>query len=159
MSHGGAPTAETSLRPSEGWHCSHLYYRFRRDVLHALGDEQVARGRDHFAETLNGSADDAPARLQVSIVSGHKADFGVMLMDADPLRIDGLHQQLLSGPLGPALEPGYSFVSMTEVSEYVPTLEQYAQRLLDGGETQDSPAFQAKVRAYEQREPMMRRSA
>jgi chlorite dismutase len=46
---------------------------------------------------------------------------------------------------------------MTEVSEYVPTLEQYAARLVDEGEEQGSAAFEAKLKAYERREPMMRR--
>jgi chlorite dismutase len=59
--------------------------------------------------------------------------------------------------LGPAIEPVYSFVSITEVSEYVPSVEQYAERLVAEGEVRDSPAFAAKVRAYEAREPMMRK--
>ena len=119
--------------------------------------EQRQQGGELLSKCLNGASDDAPARLQASIVSGHKADFGLMAMDANPLRIDRVHQQLLAGPLGPALEPTYSFVSMTEVSEYVPTLEQYAARLVEEGEDQGSAAFEAKLKAYERREPMMRR--
>ncbi len=160
MSHGGPPadpTAEPSLSPTEGWHCSHFYYRFRRDVLRSMDDGLITEGKAKFVKILDKQADDSPAKLQTSMVSGHKADFGLMIMDPDPLLVEGVHQQLMAGPLGPALEATYSFVSMTEVSEYVPTIAQYAQRLLDGGETQDSPAFQAKVRAYEKREPMMRR--
>ena len=90
-----------------------------------------------------------PQRLQTSVVSGHKADFGLMLLDPNPLRIDAVHQRLMARSLGPALRPTYSFVSMTEVSEYVPTVEQYAQKLLQQGEAPDSPAFKAKVKAYE----------
>jgi peroxiredoxin len=160
MSHGGPPTdpkAEASLKPSEGWHCSHFYYRFRRDVLQTMDNGFIDAGKATFVEILDKQADNSPAKLQTSVVSGHKADFGLMIMDPDPLLVEGVHQQLMAGPLGPALDATYSFVSMTEVSEYVPTIEQYAQRLLDDGEIQDSPAFQAKVRAYEQREPMMRR--
>ncbi len=36
-------------------------------------------------------------------------------------------------------------------------MEQYAERLVAEGEVRDSPAFAAKVRAYEAREPMMRK--
>jgi chlorite dismutase len=160
MSHGGPPTdptAEASLKLSEGWHCSHFYYRFRRDVLQSMDSGLIDEGKAKFVEILDKQADRSPAKLQTSVVSGHKADFGLMIMDPDPLLVEGVHQQLMAGPLGPALDATYSFVSVTEVSEYVPTIEQYAQRLLDDGETQDSPAFQAKVRAYEKREPMMRR--
>jgi chlorite dismutase len=122
-----------------------------------MDGHSIGEGAQSFVETLNAAGLSSPARMQTSIVSGHKADFGIMLMDPDPLKVDSVHQRLLAGPFGPALESAYSFVSMTEVSEYVPTLEQYAQRLVAEGETRDSPSFQAKVRAYEKREPMMRR--
>lgn len=149
--------AEVSLRPSEGWHCSHLYYRFDRHRLKQLTAAEIASGKAELVATLDPLGVEAPARLQTSVVSGHKADFGLMLMDADPLKVDAVHQRLLAGPLGVAIEPTYSFVSLSEVSEYVPTLEQYAERLVAEGEDPNGPTYQAKVRAYEQRETVMRR--
>lgn len=149
--------AEVSLQPSDGWHCSHLYYRFDRHRLKHLSANEIASGKAEVAAALDPTGSDAPARLQTSVVSGHKADFGLMLMDADPLRIDAVHQHLMAGPLGVALEPTYSYVSLSEVSEYVPTLEQYSQRLVAEGEDPNGPTYQAKVRAYEQRETTMRR--
>jgi chlorite dismutase len=155
--HASAEPAQNTLAPEEGWHCSHLYYTLDREVLARLNATQHSTGRDALVEALDPRAADATQRLQTSIVSGHKADFGVMLMDPDPLRIDAVHQRLLNSPLGPALLPTYSFVSMTEVSEYVPTAAQYGQRLLAEGESTDSPTYQAKMQAYANREPMMRR--
>jgi hydrogen peroxide-dependent heme synthase len=81
----------------------------------------------------------------------------LMLLDPDPLKLDGLHQRLLASPLGPALETTYSYVSMTEVSEYVPTVEQYGARLVEEGEDPNGAAYQAKMKAYTSREEMMRR--
>ncbi|MCB1006272.1 MAG: chlorite dismutase family protein, partial [Acidimicrobiales bacterium] len=49
----------------------------------------------------------------------------------------------------------YSFVSISEISEYVPSVEQYSARLVREGDEAGSPAHQAKVRAYEQRLPIM----
>jgi hydrogen peroxide-dependent heme synthase len=152
-----APSTDVSLKPSEGWHCSHLYYRFDRGRLRKLSPDERAEARRQFVEVLDPAAPGAPARRQTAVVSGHKADFGLMVLDADPLVIDSVHQRLMAGPLGVALEPTYSFVSLTEVSEYVPTVEQYAQRLRDEGEDPNGPAFQAKLKAYESREEMMRR--
>jgi peroxiredoxin len=151
--------AEVSLRPSQGWHCSHLYYRFDRGALKGLSPEVLASGRAELVAALDPTPQnaEAPARLQTSVVSGHKADFGLMLMDPDPLKIDAVHQRLMAGPLGVALVPTYSFVSLTEVSEYVPTREQYGQRLVAEGEDPNGPAYQAKLKAYEAREVMMRR--
>jgi chlorite dismutase len=140
----------------EGWHCAHFFYRFNRAVLQSFHDGQSAAGYLEFVQALDPTCAEAPARLQSSIVSGHRADFALMLMDPDPLKIDAVHQRLMAGPLGPAIDPTYSFVSMTEVSEYVPSLEQYRQRLVDDGEAPDSPGLIAKVKAYERREPQMR---
>ncbi len=155
MSQSGA--TEVSLEPLEGWHCSHLFYRFDRAQLAGMSAAERAKGRDEIIAALDPAGPDAPARLQTSIVSGHKADFGLMLLDANPLKIDAVHQRLLAGPLGPAILPSYSFTSITEVSEYVPSLEQYGKRLVEEGEQLDSPAYKAKLKAYENREGMMRR--
>ena len=148
-----------SLEPDQGWHCTHYYYSFDRSELSQLTAEERAAGKKHLIETLDpGGADSAanrPQRLQTSVVSGHKADFALMIMDPNPLVVDRVHQELLAGPLGKAIQPVYSFVSISEISEYVPTVDQYAQRLLREGEVQGSPSYQAKVKAYEDRLPSM----
>jgi peroxiredoxin len=152
-----AAAAEVSLRLSDGWHCSHLYYRFDRHCLKHMTAAEIAAGAAELIAALDPAGAEAPTRTQTSVVSGHKADFGLMLMDPDPLRIDTVHQRLMAGPLGIALVPTYSFVSITEVSEYVPTLEQYGRRLVAEGEDANGPAYQAKLRAYAERETMMRK--
>ena len=152
-----ADSQEVSLQPLTGWHCLHLYYRFDRGVLARLTPEQIRQGCDALCQTLDPAREGAPARMQTSVVAGHKADFSLMLLDPDPLKLDRVHQQLLAGPLGPALVPTYSFVSLTEVSEYVPSVEQYGQRLVEEGEDPASPAYAAKLKAYASREEMMRR--
>jgi chlorite dismutase len=160
MSHPGAASeshSEISLVPSAGWHCSHLYYAFDRGALARMSGEAIAAGREQWICVLDPGSAEAPARMQTSVVSGHKADFGLMLMDPDPLKIDAVHQRLMASALGPALRPTYSFVSMTEISEYVPTVEQYGRRLIDEGEAEGSPAYQAKVKAYAARLPAMNR--
>src|SRR5262245_49306176 len=148
---------DVSLELLEGWHCGHCFYRFDRAALSAMSANQIAAGCQQVAATLDPASPNATARLQTSVVSGHKADFAVMLLDANPLKIEAIHQRLLSSSLGPAVVPTYSFTSITEVSEYVPTLEQYGQRLVDEGETLDGPAYKAKLKAYETREAMMRK--
>jgi len=153
----GAPQPDVSLKPLEGWHCSHLYYRFNRAELKRLSADELAEGRKQFVGVLDPAGPSAPARLQTSLVSGHKADFGLMLLDADPLVIDSVQQRLVASPLGAAIEPAYSFVSVTEVSEYVPTVEQYGRRLAEDGEDPQGAAYAAKLKAYESREVMMRR--
>jgi chlorite dismutase len=152
-----APLPEPSTILAEGWHCAHLYYRFDRGVLAGMPAGQRKAGAAQLVQVLNPEGENAPQRLQTSIVSGQKADFGLMLMDPDPLKIDAVKQRLAASQLGPGLMPTYSFVSITEISEYVPSVEQYAKKLVADGEQQGSPAYEAKVNAYAQRLPMMNR--
>jgi len=151
------PEIPISLVPHDGWHCSHLYFAFDRTVLAGMSADTIAAGRTAMIAALDPQGPQATERLQTSIVSGHKADFALMVMDPDPLKIDAIHQTLLSCPLGPALRTTGSFVSITEVSEYVPTVEQYGEKLEKEGDAKDSPAYEAKLNAYASRLPMMNR--
>ena len=146
---------EPSRSPTEGLHCSHFMYRFRRDLLGGLSGRQKREGVRQFLAALDPDGDSKPEKLQRYLISGHKADFGLMLMDTDPLKIDAVHQAVSSGPLGATIEPTWSFVSMSEISEYVPTVEQYRDKLIREGEIPDSPQLAAKVGAYERRLPIM----
>lgn len=152
-----APQAlpEPTANLAEGWHCLHLYYRVDQAALNALTPKELAEGREIVAHLLDPARPGAPVRLQTSVVSGHKADLGLMIMDPNPLLVDGVRQGLRASPLGAALVPVYSFVSITEISEYVPTVEQYSERLKQEGVSPDDPAYAAKVNAYSQRLPMM----
>jgi hydrogen peroxide-dependent heme synthase len=146
---------EPSIVPIQGWHCGHYFYRWCRSTLQSLSTDQRRLGIEEFSRVLDPSDDSRPQRLQSAIVSGHKADFCTVMMDPDPLKIDRVHQALMASPLGVALEPTYSFVSVSEVSEYLPNKEQYAQKLIRTGEDANSPTFQAKVGSYDRRLPMM----
>lgn len=174
MSHPAAPTAPgrpeghsspgsheavaTAIEPSSGWHVSHFFYGFDRERLARLSPAARREGTAAFTTTLDPTGPEAPTRLQTWLVSGHKADFGIMVLDPSPLAVDAVHQRLLAGPLGPAIVPTYSFVSITEVSEYVPTVEQFGERLVAEGVPADSPAWKAKVQGYASREDAMRKA-
>jgi peroxiredoxin len=134
-----------------GWHCSHLYYSFDRRELAQLSDTARAAGCREIIAALDPKATEAPLRLQASVVSGQKADFGLMLLDPDPLKIDRVHQRLMAGALGPALLPRYSFISITEISEYVQSAEQFADRLATEGMDRNSAEFAARVKGYADR--------
>jgi len=154
--HAPANLPDPTSNLSEGWHCLHIYYKVDQTVLNGVTGDRSAE-RAELAAILNPDSEPAPERLQVSIVSGHRADLGIMLMDPDPLKIDAVTQSIRSSALGRCLVPTYSFVSITEISEYVPTVEQYADRLRMEGTSADDPAYRAKLNAYEQRLPAMNR--
>jgi peroxiredoxin len=145
-----------SIRPSlepagGGWHCSHLYYSFDRSKLAALTSDVRAAGSRDLVAALDPSGTDAPTRLQSTIISGQKADFGVMALDPNPLKVDRVHQRIMGGPFGPAIVPRWSFVSITEISEYVQSPEQFGERLVAEGMNANSPEYTARVTGYADR--------
>ena len=153
-SHGrpSAPLPDPSVIPLTGWHCGHFFYRFRRESIHEKLSEKT---RSQFAAAIHPSDEKLPERLVAYWTSGHRADFCIMAMDPDPAKVDHVHQSLLAPGLGVYVEPTWSFVSMSEVSEYVPTLERFRDRLVAGGADPESAEVKAKVAAYEKRLPMM----
>jgi len=141
-----------SLIPAGGgWHCSHLYYSFDRTALRNLTSDDRAAGSRDLVAALDPAGADAPLRLQATITSGQKADFGVMALDPDPLKVDRVHQRMMAGRLGAAIVPRWSFVSMTEISEYVQSPEQFGERLAAEGMDASSSEFQARVKGYADR--------
>jgi chlorite dismutase len=153
-----ASNVEPSLEPvSGGWHCSHLYYSFDHVKLYQFSESQLQQACDSMIACLDPASEEAPLRIQSFIVSGHKADFGIMMLDPDPLKIDRVHQRLMAGILGTALVPGYSFVSLTEISEYVQSPEQYGERLVAEGLEAGSDHLAARVKAYADRLEAMNR--
>lgn len=159
MNHGRPSSTKADIPPAStaplvGWHCVHHYYEFDRQVLANLDSGTIAEGCKLVTHVLDGTWEGRPERLQTSVVSGHKADFGIMMMDPDPISIDRVHQALLASDLGPALRPTYSFVSMSEISEYLPTVDDYRNRLVRDG--LEGEILETKVKVYADRQPAMR---
>jgi chlorite dismutase len=153
--HTQTPLPEPTIKLTEGWHCLHLYYRVDQVALNDLSEAERDEGRERLAQILDPGREGAPTRIQNAVVSGHKADLGLMILDPDPLVVNAIQQEIRVSPFGTVLDPTYSFVSITEVSEYVPTVEQYAERLKQEGTDPSDPAFEAKVNAYKGRLPAM----
>jgi chlorite dismutase len=150
--HSAAEPVPHSLTPANGgWHCSHLYYSFDRAALKLLTGAERSAGIDQMLIELDPAIGDAPLRMQTSIVAGHKADFCVLALDPDPLKIDRVHQRLLATPLGSAIRPTYSFISMTEISEYVQSVEDFSRRIATEGLDPASPEYAARIKGYADR--------
>jgi chlorite dismutase len=149
--HTSESIPHTLVPAGGGWHCSHLYYSFDRRALAQLTSDDRAAGSRDLVAALDPVGPDAPIRLQTTISSGQKADFGVMLLDPDPLKIDRVHQRLMSGVLGPAIVPRWSFVSLTEISEYVQSPEQFGERLVAEGMDANGAEYKTRLKGYSDR--------
>lgn len=157
MQHGHRPASSeqipATLVPVGGWHFLHVFYRIDREALSRLPLAARADAMAQLAAAMSPTiGEDKPiTQMHSFAVAGHKADFGFVASGPDIRALNGVQMDIESGPLGPALVPTYSFYSITEISEYVPTAEQYGQTLVREGLDPDSDMYRTKVRTYEQR--------
>lgn len=146
----------TTLVPAEGWHCLHLFYQIEHGQWQLLSPEERNAAKTNLTKLIQEiRAMESTQLLTLSMVTP-KADLGFMLITPDLHTANKIEKQL-SLSLGPdALTPVYSYVSLTEESEYVTTEEEYTQTL--DQETRSHPekleqalgAFRDRIKHYRQ---------
>ena len=119
----------TLLVPEEGWHCLHLFYHVEHGQWQLLNREEQNAAKTNLSSIVQEiRAMDATQLLTLSVVTP-KADLGFMLITPDLQTANKIEKQL-SLSLGPdVLTPVYSYLSLTEESEYITTEEEYTQTL------------------------------
>ncbi len=117
------------LIPEQGWHCLHLFYRLDHAQWQLLSASEQRAAKTALAEIVQEiRASENTQLLTLSVVTP-KADAAFMLITPDLHRANVFEKQLTFS-LGPGvLDPVYSYLSLTEESEYVTTTEQYAATL------------------------------
>jgi chlorite dismutase len=118
--------------PSTGWGVTHLFFRVHpsRSPDPVQAGKELVAALDAFAAPGPGQQDEH--QVLCASVLGLKADLGVRAIGPDLVRHEALARAL--GGVSP-LEPAYSFLSLTEVSEYMEGEEDVRARLADQGAT------------------------
>ena len=117
------------MTPSVGWGVLHLYYRVDRERA-----EREPGAAKRIVDAVASLEADGHQALCIAVL-GHKADFGVMAFGPDLARLQAFQQELLAAPL----IPEYSFVSLTEGSEYTSTeADERARLVREDGLTGDA---------------------
>jgi len=148
------PSDETSRRPAvapaqeSGWPVLHLFQRIDRARWLAADEPTRSRAIDEFAALLEQLAGESGLQFVPSGVLG-KADVAFMAIHPDLRRMQQLSQEIAATRLGACLMPVYSFLSISEKSEYISTTGDQARKLIDEeGLEPASPEFQKQVGAF-----------
>ncbi|MGH8100970.1 MAG: hydrogen peroxide-dependent heme synthase [Chthoniobacterales bacterium] len=146
----------TALVPAEGWHCVHLFYRVEHGQWQMLNRAEQNEAKTNLTSLVQeGRTMDSTQLLTLGMVTP-KADLGFMLVTPD-LHTANVIEKRLSLSLGPdILTPVYSYLSLTEESEYITTEDEYVQSL--DSETRNAPgkleqamaAFRERIKHYRQ---------
>ena len=140
----------TALVPEEGWHCLHLFYRVEQGQWQMLNRAEQNEAKTNLTSLVQEvRAMDSTQLLTLGMVTP-KADLGFMLITPDLHNANGVEKRL-SLSLGPdVLTPVYSYLSLTEESEYLTTEDEYVQSL--DAETRQTPAkLEQAVAAFHER--------
>jgi chlorite dismutase len=133
--------ATEPVNPSSGWGVLHLYFRVDR----ARAEQEPGAGKRIVDAVASLEADGHQAL--VFAVLGHKADLGVMALGPDLARLQAFQQELLAGPL----LPEYSFVSLTELSEYSMTEDDERTRLREEEGVTSPAEVEARLAPWRER--------
>src|SRR5437764_1575982 len=133
----------TVLIPEEGWHCLHLFYRVEHGQWQLLNREEQNAAKTNLTRLVQEiRATDSTQLLTLSIVTP-KADLGFMLITPDLQTANKIEKQLSLSFGADVLTPVYSYLSLTEESEYITTEEEYVATL--DPETKRDPAKQEEA--------------
>ena len=140
----------TQLIPEQGWHCVHLFYQIEHGQWNLFSrDEQNAAKTNLTKLVQEIRATESTQLLTLGVVTP-KADLGFMLITPDLQNANKIEKQL-SLSLGPdVLTPVYSYLSLTEESEYITTDEEYAATL-DAETRKDRTKLEMALAAFRDR--------
>lgn len=130
------------VEASRGWGVLHLFYTVDHDQAdHEVGAaKQVLEAIDTFCAV-------APHQVRTFAVLGHKADLGVMAVGPDLARLQALQHDLARGPL----RLTWSYVSLTESSEYAATEDDERARLVGEESLTDPAEIEARLATWRER--------
>ncbi|MCX6874700.1 MAG: heme-dependent peroxidase [Verrucomicrobia bacterium] len=143
----------TPLAPREGWHVIHLFYQIDHTQWSLFSDEEKRQAKTHLTELVQEIRATPDTHLLIFSVATPKADLGCILLTPD-LHVANAYEKQLTLSLGAEiLSPVYSFLSLTESSEYTPTREQYLAETLIGenGLSAGTPEVEAALKEFEVR--------
>lgn len=114
----------------EGWHVIHLFYKIEHAAWDILSPEEQREWKTGLTELVQEiRAAESTQLLMFSMVTP-KADLGFMLLTPD-LQVANAFEKKLNLSLGPdVLAPVFSYLSMTERSEYTTSETEYSASLV-----------------------------
>ena len=140
------------IQAQEGWFVLHTFYRVDRELWGKHRPEALVRSRQGLARMLESFHQGENCQARLYAILGHKADFGVMAIDPELNHLNHFENDFLAVFPPGVLQTVYSYMSMSEISEYVTQEKDYDRTLREkDGLQADSLEYQEKMEAYRER--------
>lgn len=144
--------ASAPIIAAEGWHVLHLFYKVEQGPWSLLSQAEQMTARTRLSDLVAEIRSTEGAQILTFAMVSPKADIGFMLLCAD-LHVANALEKRLTAALGPdVLTPTFSYLSMTERSEYTTSEAEYAQTLINEEKlAAGTPEHEAKLVAFRER--------
>lgn len=109
------------VKLTDGIHVMHLFYRIDRMAWDELGPNDTERTRERLEKLCAANAAASHPQLRSYANVGGKCDLGFSLFHEELGGLAQMHRDLEACFPAGALEVVYSFLSVTELSEYMPS--------------------------------------
>ncbi|MCC6883897.1 MAG: heme-dependent peroxidase [Verrucomicrobiales bacterium] len=140
------------LIPREGWHVIHLFYQVERSHWDLLDEEEKLEAKTNLTRLVQEIRSTESTQLLTFSMVTPKADIGFMLLTPDLHKANEFEKRLTQSLGADILAPVYSYLSLTELSEYVTTDEMFAQQLKEEhGLADDSPEYAERLAEFSAR--------
>ena len=135
--------------PAEGWHSLHLFFKIEHGQWALLSPPEQRAALTRFTELVQEIRELETTQLFIYSIVSPKADIGFWLLTPD-LHVANTVEKKLALALGPdVLTPVYSYLSMTEQSEYMTSDAEYAESLeKEDNLTPGTPEFDQKMMEF-----------
>lgn len=140
------------ILPTEGRHVLHLFFRIDHSQWELFSSQEKLQAKTQLADLVkNVRAEPDTQLLTLSMVSP-KADIGFMLICPDLHAIDRISKQLTLSLGAGVLSAEFSWLSMTERSEYTTSDEDFAMSLeTDEKLTPGTAEFEERMTSFRER--------
>lgn len=144
-----SPMTLPPLTPREGWHVLHLFYQIDYAQWAPLSAQERIAAKTNLAHLVQAIRSNPSTQLLTLSMVGAKADLGFMLICPDLHTVDKFAKQLALSLGAEILTPTYSWLSITELSDYGTTETEYSANLRDRDKLDpNAPEFEEKLTAF-----------
>ena len=141
-----------TVKLSRGIHVLHLFYRIDRAKWKTLAEGESKAVLQRLQKLCEANSAASNPRLATYVNVGGKADLAFIIYAAELAQLSSIHRQLEACfPVG-SLETVYTFLSVTELPEYVTTEDDLVRGLKAEGLQEGTEAYVQKLEAGKKRQ-------
>jgi peroxiredoxin len=147
------PASDTAappvIAPTEGWHVLHLFYTVNHSQWEVLSPDEQIQAKTRLSRLVQEIRATPQTQLLAFSVLTPKADLAFMILTPDLQTANAFEKRLTLSLGADILTPTYSYLSMTEWTEYVTSdAEQTAKITAEKGFQPGTPEFDAEMETF-----------